>query len=208
MPRLRSRSTSGSDIWSVHWSCGTACPTLSTGRAWTVRISPSDGLVRTEDGSPLRVEYLLTDGSITPDGEAVARDEPIGTTLWRIGGDVVSTTTIAGLYPNDTWSGEQVTWTRRRCRGGELTVLLSSDPSLFPVRLAVTASIDGSVVGRARVRPNEQAELRVPLPDGRETCVVTFDVTPTAVPSRVLPDNADDRVLGAHFNSFVYEPAE
>ena len=173
-----------------------------------VRISPSDGLVRTEDGSPLRVEYLLTDGSITPDGEAVARDEPIGTTLWRIGGDVVSTTTIAGLYPNDTWSREQVTWTRRRCRGGELTVLLSSDPSLFPLPQVVTASIDGSVVGRARVRPNEQAELRVPLPDGRETCVVTFDVTPTAVPSRVLPDNADDRVLGAHFNSFVYEPAE
>jgi hypothetical protein len=173
-----------------------------------VRISPRDGLVRTEDGSPLRARYLLTDGSITPDGEAVARDEPLGTTLWRIDGEVISTTTIGGLYPNDTWSREEVTWTRRRCRGGELTVLLSSDPSLFPVPQVVTATIDGSVVGRARVRPNEQAALRVPLPAGRETCVVTFGVTPTAVPSRVLPDNPDDRVLGAHFNSFVYEPAE
>jgi hypothetical protein len=45
----------------------------------------------------------------------------------------------------------------------------------------------------------------VPLPEGRETCVVRFRVTPTAVPAEVLPDSVDRRVLGAHFNAFVYE---
>ena len=96
-----------------------------------VRIDPRNGLVRLPDGDPLAVEYLLTDGSVTPDGEVVARDDLLGTTLWRVDGDVVSTTSIRGLYPNDSWSGEAVTWRRRLCRGGELVVSLSSDPSLF-----------------------------------------------------------------------------
>ena len=71
-----------------------------------LRIDPRDGLVRLPSGDPLAVEYLLTDGSVTPDGEVVARDDLLGTTLWRVGGDVVSTTSVRGLYPNDSWSGD------------------------------------------------------------------------------------------------------
>jgi Dolichyl-phosphate-mannose-protein mannosyltransferase len=172
-----------------------------------VKIDPDDGVLRLSSGSPLEAEYLLADGSITPDGEVVARDDLLGTTLWRIGGRVVSTTTITGLYENDTWSRGTVTWMRRRCRGGELAVALSSDPSLFETRQTVTATIAGREVARVRLSPNEQSTLRVPLPGGRETCVARFRVSPTAVPAEVLPGSRDRRVLGAHFNQFVYEPA-
>jgi 4-amino-4-deoxy-L-arabinose transferase-like glycosyltransferase len=171
-----------------------------------VVINDEDGVVRLADtGSPLRTEYLLADGSITPDGEALARDDLLGTTLWRTPGVVVSTTTIEGLYANDTWSGPEVTWTRRRCRGGSVVVGLSSDPSLFRDPQLVTALVDGEEVARVRVPPNEQASLRVPLPSGRETCVVRFRVTPTAIPAELNADSSDRRELGAHFNAFRYE---
>jgi Dolichyl-phosphate-mannose-protein mannosyltransferase len=172
-----------------------------------VRVDTSDGVVRLTDGSPLEVEYLLTDGLVTPDGEVIARDDLLGTTLWRIGGDVVSTTSVTGLYPNDTWSGETVTWKRRRCRGGRLAVSLSTDPSLFASVQSVTASVDGKEVGRVQLHPYEQAKLRVPLQRGQETCIVRFRVSPTAIPAEVLPASTDRRVLGAHFNAFAYAPA-
>jgi hypothetical protein len=86
-------------------------------------------------------------------------------------------------------------------------VSLSSDPSLFPSPQLVTASSGGREVARVRLVPNEQAKLRVPLDPGSETCLVVFRVDPTAVPSEVDPGSTDDRVLGAHFNAFVYEPA-
>ncbi len=35
-------------------------------------------------------------------------------------------------------------------------------------------------------------------------CSVVFTVAPTAVPSEVIPDSTDDRVLGTHFNAFAY----
>jgi Dolichyl-phosphate-mannose-protein mannosyltransferase len=172
-----------------------------------VRVDRTNGVVRLPDGAPLAVDYLLVDGSVTPDGEVVARDDLLGTTLWRVDGEVISTTSITGLYPNDTWSKEEVTWQRRRCRGGELVVSLSSDPSLFERAQTVAASIEGEEVARVRLAPNEQTKLRVQLPSGRETCVVTFTVSPIAVPADVLPDSRDRRVLGAHFNAFAYEPA-
>jgi hypothetical protein len=171
-----------------------------------VRIDPRDGVARGADGRPVSVDYLLTDGTITPDGAVVARDEQLGTTVWRLNGDLVSTTVVRGLYPNDTWSGESVTWRRRHCRGGELLVSLSSDPSLFRRPQSVAAIVDERRVARVLVAPTEPATLRVPLPDGVETCLVRFEVVPTAVPADVLPGSTDDRVLGVHFNAFVYEP--
>ena len=172
-----------------------------------VFVDPRNGVVRRTSGETLQADYLLTDGSVTPDGEVLARDDLLGTTLWRIGGDVVSTTSISGLYPNDTWSGETVTWRRLRCRGGELVVSLSSDPSLFTAPQTVTAVPPRGRIVRVRLQANEQTKLRVPLPEGRATCVVKFQVSPTAVPAEVFPGNADRRVLGAHFNAFAYEPA-
>jgi hypothetical protein len=155
----------------------------------------------------VRAGYVVTDGSVTPDGDVLALDG-LGTTVWRLGGPLVSTTTVRGLYPNDTWSRGTVTWSRRRCRGGSVAVGLSSDPSLFADPQTVTAYVDGREVARTRLRPNRTATLQVPLPEGRRTCVVRFRVSPTAVPAEVLEGSSDRRVLGAHFNAFAYTPAQ
>jgi hypothetical protein len=152
--------------------------------------------------------YALLDGSVTPDGQVVARDD-LGTTLWRLRGPLTSLTSVAGLYPNDTWSGRYVTWRRLRCMGGRLLVGLHSDPTLFAGRLTrVTASVRGQPVATIAVPPEGSATLRVPLEPEHGRCVVRFTVTPTLVPADVIPGNADDRRLGAHFDSFVHqEPA-
>jgi hypothetical protein len=164
-----------------------------------------DGIVRTPEGRTVDDPYALLDGSVTPDGEVVARDD-LGTTLWRLDGPLASLTRVTGLYPNDTWSGREVTWTRLRCMGGRLLVGLHSDPTLFAGRRTyVVATVAGAPVARIYVPPEGSATLRVPLEpvDGR--CRVRFRVSPTLVPAAVIPGNGDDRELGAHFDSFVHE---
>jgi len=169
-----------------------------------VRIDAA-GVVRTPTGATVDAPYALLDGSVTPKGEVVARDD-LGTTLWRLHGPLSSLTSVRGLYPNDTWSGPRVTWTRLRCHGGRLLVGLHTDPTLFAGRLArVTAFVGRRPVATIAVAPEGSATLRVPLEavDGR--CVVRFTVTPTLVPAEEIPGSTDDRRLGAHFDSFVHE---
>jgi hypothetical protein len=116
---------------------------------------------------------------------------------------------ISGLYPNDTWSGKTVTYVQRRCGRGRLSVSLSSDPALFLSPTLVVARSNGAVVGRVRLRPQGHAVLSVPVspPAGSSECRVIYTVTPTAVPAKVTGgSNKDPRVLGAHFNRFVYRP--
>ncbi|HEY7346094.1 MAG TPA: hypothetical protein VH620_11060, partial [Gaiella sp.] len=168
-----------------------------------VRVA-ADGTVRTPDGRTVDAPYALLDGSVTPAGEALARDE-LGTTLWRLSGPLASLTRVTGLYPNDTWSGRNVTWTRLRCMGGRLLVGLHSDPTLYAGQLTrVVARVGGQPVARIVVPPEGTATLRVPLEPAGGRCRVRFTVTPTRVPADVIPGNADDRELGAHFDSFVH----
>ena len=56
------------------------------------------------------------------------------------------TLSLEGLYPNDTWSGPEVGYLRRRCKPGRLTVDLSSDPSLFSEPQTVVARSNGALV--------------------------------------------------------------
>ena len=156
---------------------------------------------------PVRARYVVVDGSIAPDGEVLARDEGWGLALWKLdGGELISTTSVTGLYPNDTWSGPEVRWRRLRCDGGTLAVALDSDPSLFDapqrrhgVRAAVAA---GSALSRSR----SPASIRA----GR-------DARGAARPARTasarcgsrsrrpaVPGNGDDRELGVHFRGFDY----
>ena len=137
-------------------------------------VDERTGELHAPDGRPIEPGYVVTEDKIAPDGEPVTRDPGLGLTLWRISGPLVATSTVVdGLYPNDTWSGDEVTWTRKRCRGGTLTVALSSDPELYQEDQLVTASVAGRVVGRARVRPVGETNLRVPLePDASGSCVV------------------------------------
>ena len=161
------------------------------------------GVVRTADGRALSPSYLLVDGSVDPNAVAVARDRLLGMTVWKVDGPLVLAKTVkTGVNPDDTWSGPRVTWTRENCSGGSLTVSLSGDVQLFPEGNTVTASTGQ----RARVLPNRLTTLRVPLVPKQGRCSVVFDVSPTAIPSQVIPGNTDDRVLGAHFNAFAYDP--
>lgn len=167
-----------------------------------VTIDEETGEIRTAEGERVEARYVLTEDAITPDGVLVARDPGIGITLWQVDGPLVATATeVEGLYPNDTWSGREVTWTRERCRGGLLTVGLSSDPNLFDEDQLVTAFVGGEVAGRVRIAPVGTAELRVRTVPEDGTCRVVFRVDKTRVPG-----GGDDRELGAHFETFGYRP--
>ncbi len=168
-----------------------------------VKVDEATGELRTADGGRVQARYLLAEDRISPDGVVVARDPGTGLTLWRIAGPLVATTTqVKGLYPRDTWSGPTVTWTRERCRGGHLTVLLTSDPNLYDENQVVTAFVNGKRAGRASVAPFGIEALRVPtVPDGDGTCRVVFRMAKTKVPGR-----HDPRPLGAHFRAFEYRP--
>jgi hypothetical protein len=173
-----------------------------------VRIDPRTGRVTLPDGSPVRDRFLIADSSFTPDGQLIGQDKGWGVRLWRVAAPLVAVDRVDGLYPTDSWSGEQVTYLRRRCKPGRLSVDLSSDPSLFFSPQTITARSDGSIVGHVRLQPDGRATLSVPVSPapGTTNCRVVFTVSPTAVPSEVLDGSTDDRELGAHFNRFVYHP--
>jgi hypothetical protein len=175
-----------------------------------VTVDPKTGEVTLPDGEPVRDEYLLADSSFEPDGERMAQDAGWGITLWKVDPPLVSASLIEGLYPNDTWSGLEVTYVRRRCEPGRLTVELSSDANLFLEPQTIVARSNGRVVGSVRLRPEGQAILSVPVAPapGTTECRVVYTVTPTAVPSEVTAgESPDDRELGAHFNRFRYRPS-
>ena len=148
---------------------------------------------------PVRARYVVVDGTIAPNGTVLGRDDGVGLAVWKLdGGELISTTSVDGLYPNDSWSGREVRWRRLRCDGGVLRVALSSDPSLFHEDQTVTAVVDGRVVATRRFGPTEQVTLPVRLTPRGGTCEVRFRVARTAVPP------GDPRRLGAHFNGFDY----
>jgi hypothetical protein len=128
--------------------------------------------------------------------------------LWRVNTPLVAAVRVTGLYPNDTWSGRQVTYLRRRCKPGRLSVDLSSDDKLFLHPQAVVATSNGSVVGRVRLHGNRHVVLTVPVEPvpGTSECRVVYTVSPTAVPSEVVDGSTDHRELGAHFNLLLHRP--
>jgi hypothetical protein len=174
-----------------------------------VRVDPKTGRVTLPDGSPVRDRYLLADSYFTPDGTQVAIDKGWGVKLWRVRPPLVSAALIEGLYPNDTWSGPTVTYTRRRCAPGRLSVSLSSDANLFIFPQRVVARSNGRVIGQVRLSPEGKALLSVPVrpAPGTTDCRVVYTVTPTAIPAEVTAGgNPDPRELGAHFDRFSYRP--
>jgi hypothetical protein len=179
----------------------TDAPTPGTLPETKLEFDRTNGTVRYPDGRPFSPRYVLLDGSIDPDGRVLARDDERGMTLWQLNGPLESVSKVTGLYPADTWSGPAVTYTRRRCREGRVAVGVWSDPSLFTRPQVVTATENGRVVGRLRLRPDApRTVFRVPLRPRDGTCRIVYTVSPTAVPG-----NGDDRVLGAHFDGFVFE---
>jgi glycosyltransferase involved in cell wall biosynthesis len=145
-------------------------------------------------GRPVRHPYVLTEEAVPLAGQVIARDERKGMVLRKTDGLVRIGYRVAGLYPNDTWSGKRVTYTRLRCRGGSVTAELASDVSLFSGAQTVSAGSRS-----VKFLPTETATLTAPLRVRDGVCRAVFTVTPTAVPGR-----GDTRVLGAHFVGFHY----
>ena len=173
-----------------------------------VRIDPKTGRVTLPDGSPVRDRFLLADSSFEPDGRLLGQDIGWRVRLWRVNTPLVAAVRVTGLYDNDTWSGERVTYLRRRCKPGRLAVDLSSDDKLFLDPQTVVARSNGSVVGRVRLHGNRHVQLNVPVEPvpGTTDCRVVYTVSPTAVPAEVVDGSTDERELGAHFNLFLYRP--
>ncbi len=145
-----------------------------------VTIDRETGAVTFPDGSAVDDEYVVADSSFEPDGHPLARDKGWGITLWRVDRPLVSAVRIDGLYPNDTWSGKDVTYFRRRCEPGRLAVALSSDGSLFFEPQTVVARSQGKVVARTRLQPGTRGSMRMSLEPDPATgeCRVDFTVTP------------------------------
>ena len=158
--------------------------------------------VMSANGQPVRSRYVLTDGSVQLAGKVVAQDTTKGAFLYELGGPMRQTSYVTGLYPNDTWSGPSVTYTRLSCTGGSLTVHLQSDTALFTKPQTVSSG------GRSvHVAPAETRLFTVPMVQRGKTCVARFTVAPTAIPAVVTNgENPDSRVLGIHFTGFDYKP--
>ena len=126
--------------------------------------------------------------------------------LYELTGPLRSAWKVTGLYPDDTWSGAEVRYTRYDCERGILSVHLRSDPSLFTEPQTVTARISGRIVGRVTFPPTEERDLSIPIEPQARTCVVDYSVSPTGVPAELtLGGNPDTRVLGVHFERFDFE---
>jgi hypothetical protein len=172
-----------------------------------VRIDPKTGAVTLPSGKAVVNSYVVADSSFEPDGKPLARDNGWGITLWRVNPPLVSAVRLDGLYPNDTWSGKTVTWIRRRCVAGRLLASITSDPSLFIEPQTIVARTNQGVTRHVRFDPSARTTLEVPVAPskGSTDCRVRFVVSPTAVPAKVRPGQSTDRrVLGAHFNRFLY----
>ena len=159
-----------------------------------IRIDPETGAVTFPDGSPVRDTYVIADSSFEPAGEALATDKGRGVTLWRADSPLVSATRVDGLYLRDTWSGPEVTYTRRHCAPGRLSVDLSSDANLFLEPQTVVARSNGRVLGQVSFPPDERAVLTVPVAPlpGTTECRIVYTVSPTAVPAEVTPGGNPD----------------
>jgi hypothetical protein len=169
---------------------------------------PETGLMRGPDGKVVHADYVLTDGTVDVRGRVVAEDTRKGIVVRRVFGPLQQVSRVDGLYPQDTWSGREVTYTRHDCRGGSVVVTLQSDPSLFTKPTTVVASVGGREVARTQVAPTATKLLEVPLRTEGESCVVRFTVSPTALPKVVTKgQNPDPRELGVHFTRFTYKPS-
>jgi len=188
----------------------TTGPAVPGGLAQTpVTITPIDGYVRREDGERVRASYVLTDASGELAGKVVGEDGRTRLRLYRVDGPVRQLAFVDGLYPQDTWSGKNVTYRRHDCRGGTLKVELQSDAAIFDQPNIVVVRVGDRVVGRIIVDPRiTLVRARIPLePEDGNTCVVRFTVEDTAIPRVVTNgENPDPRVLGLHFNRFDYRP--
>jgi hypothetical protein len=190
---LRNRATIDETVWENEFFNRSVRAVDAYGVTRVPDPLPEKLLTRNRAGNlGVNVQYVLGQDVV---GKVVASDPQIGVDLYRVDGPlVVAVTHVRGLYPNDTWSGRHVTYSRSHCSGGTLTVQLATDGSLYTSTQTVVAREHGNLVGRASIPPTATTQLVVPLHSRSGTCSIEFDVARTLVPG-----HGDTRALGAHF---------
>jgi hypothetical protein len=186
----------------------TTGPAVPGGLAQTpVSIDRRTGYARGPDGRRVQVSHLLTDATGEFGGTVVGEDGVKRLVLYRVDGPLRQLAFVDGLYPQDTWSGKHVTYTRHDCRGGILDVEVQSDSAIFDEPNTLIIRV-GKHVDRLLVDPlANRVRARIPLESDGDKCVVRFTVADTAIPAVVTNgENTDPRVLGLHFNRFDYRP--
>jgi hypothetical protein len=172
-----------------------------------VSVRRRSGLVVDARGRTIDVPYVLTDDSFELAGTRIERDRERRTDLWRIDPPLRTTTRIEGLYPQDTWSGPTMRYTRLDCAGGALTLTVQSDHFVFSSPQTLTIR-SGSYTASRRVPIVGPHDVTVPLSPAGGRCTALFTVSPTAVPAKVRPgETTDTRRLGLHFFDFRYRPS-
>ncbi|MBX5474689.1 MAG: glycosyltransferase family 39 protein [Thermoleophilia bacterium] len=177
-----------------------------------VSVERSTGILRTPAGGTIPERYVLTRVGDELRGTPVARDKAKGLVLYRVLPPARTTTTVTGLYddPVNPWSNAHPVWTRYQCRGGTLTVVVSSDRNLFQGK-AQTVRVTGTTPARTfRISSaTSGTRLTFPLEPERGICRVAFDIAPARRPADYPRLHRDDpRLLGLHFESppFRYSP--
>lgn len=161
-------------------------------------LSPDGGILL--GGKPARVQYALTDRSLTLTGKAVVHDPAVGTVVYRVDGPLRVRDRISGIY-SDGWSAGAVMYDRYGCKGGRLRVVVAGQPGLSPGPVEVSSN--GSSV---RVPKDGTAKtLTVPLRPQGGRCVAVVAATPTFVPAQVV-GTPDTRALGVRVLDWRYEP--
>ncbi len=187
----------------------TTGPAVPGGLAQTpVTIDRTTGYVHEPDGARVPASYVLTDAPGQLAGEVIGEDGVKRLILYRVNGPLRQVAFVEGLYPQDTWSGRNVTYTRYDCHGGTLEVELQGDLALVREPNTVIVRAGDRAPEGVLVDPLlKSTTVRVPLESDGGKCVVRFEVERTAVPKVVTNGrNPDPRVLGLHFNRFDYEP--
>jgi hypothetical protein len=166
-------------------------------------LLPSGDIV-SATGRPATATLALASQTSYLAGKTVATDEGTGMTVVRVSNPLIQLVKVTGLYPTDTWSGRHVTYFRRRCSGGALSVQLQSDPQLFAgtTQRVQSGSHVIELAPSSRVVP-----FLVPLVHrSGNTCVAQFTVSQIRVPAETVSGSTDTRPLGVHFLHFYYLP--
>jgi hypothetical protein len=169
----------------------------------TLLVDPATGLMRDASGNPGKADYFLSDRTLVVRGETVAHDPLLGMALYRVSGPLAALERVEGLY-RDSLSGGQVVYTRYACRGGSVSILLTTFTALHRVPVSVVAMSNGKPVGSTTLVPGAtRRPFRVRLYPQDGLCQTVFTVSPTLVPADVL-GNDDRREIGVRFSTFLY----
>jgi hypothetical protein len=170
----------------------------------TVALDSQTGEVEL-DNHPVHARYVLADPTLVlRAGKPVARDKGLGMTVYRVDGPIKVAGQLEGVYP-DLWSGPTATYTELACKGGTVTVRLTSDPGSHPFPQTITAKEGGRVFSKT-VRPRHfYVPFSVPVRPVKGVCRVDYTISPTAIPDQRL-HNGDTRELGIRFVRVVYTP--